>query len=108
MMREASPYIAWHLFVMDMRLGGGRENIADVFDTGLIQKTDIVRLKVIARGKGFEHALIRLGSHAQEQNQRKITLTGKILGGLLLAVGAGFAAFMVFAIYGVGSFLGGG
>lgn len=108
MMRDANPYIAWHLFVMDMRLGGGRENIADVFDTGLIQKADIVRLKVIARGKGFEHALIRLGSHAQEMNQRKIALTGKILGGILLAVGAGFAAFMVFAIYDVGSFLGSG
>ena len=106
MMRDAAPYLAWHLFVMDVRLSGGRENIADVLDTGLIRHGDILRLKVIARGKGFEHALIRMGSHAAEQNTKTVTVTGRILGAILLAIGAGFAAFMIFAIYDVGAFVG--
>jgi len=106
MMRDAPPYLAWHLFVMDVRLSGGRENIADVLDTDLIRHSDIMRLKVIAKGKGFEHALMRMGSHAASQNAKTVEVTAKLLGAILLMVGAGFAAFMVFAVYNVGSFVG--
>ena|SRR3989338_9385769 len=103
---NATPYLAWHLLLIEFRLSGGRENIAEVLDTGLVSKEDILRLKVIAKGKGFEHALIRLGIFASERNTKYLHLTAKITGGILLAIGAGFAAFMIFAVYGVGSFVG--
>jgi type II secretory pathway component PulF len=102
---QASNYLTWHLQMMQMRLGGGRENIAEVIDTGLIPQADILRLQVIAKGRGFEHALIRLGKLAATRNEKTTQTVGKILSGLLLALGAGWAAFMIFAMYGVGSTL---
>lgn len=102
---RTTRYLAWHIFMMEFRLSGGRENIAEVIDTGLIQKSDILRLRVIAKGKGFEHALIRLGRLAGDRTQRNIELTGKIIGFVLLGSGAAWAAFMIFTIYSVGSFI---
>ncbi|MGB6976497.1 MAG: type II secretion system F family protein [Gammaproteobacteria bacterium] len=102
---QASNYLMWHLQMMQMRLGGGRENIAEVVDTGLIPQADILRLQVIAKGRGFEHALIRLGKLAAVRNEKTTQTVGKILAGALLALGAAWAAFMIFAMYGVGSTL---
>jgi type II secretory pathway component PulF len=103
MHKDASPYLTWHLLMMEFRLGGGKENIADVIDTHLIKESDLVRLRVVARGKGFEHALISLGRQASQRNTKVVDLIGKILGGMVLAGGAGIAAMMVFGIYTVGS-----
>jgi type II secretory pathway component PulF len=102
---KASHYLAWHIYMMEFRLSGGRENIAEVIDTGLIQKSDILRLRVIAKGKGFEHALIRLGRLSGDRTQNNIETTGKIIGFILLGSGAAWAAFMIFTIYSVGSFI---
>lgn len=68
---KANHYLAWHIYQMELRLSGGRDNIAEVIDTGLINDADILRLRVIAKGKGFEHALIRLGQLSADR-------TGKI------------------------------
>lgn len=106
MQSKATPYLTWHLGTMELRLSGGRDNIADVLDTGLLSRPNILRLRVIAKGKGFEHALIRLGKQAAERNAKTIMTTGKLVGGVALAAGAGLAAFIIFAIYAVGSFVG--
>ena len=106
LLRNATPYIAWHLYVMQFRLSGGRENIAEVLDTGLISKADIIRLRIIAKGRGFEHALTRLGQLSAARNLKNVTLAAQIIGFILLGTGAGLAAFMIFAVYGVGSFVG--
>ncbi len=103
MHREAAPYLSWHILKMEFRLSGGRENIADVLDTKLIQRNDIVRLRVVAKSKGFEYALISLGRQANRRASKAIVLGGKILGGLLLVFGAMVAAAMIFGIYSVGS-----
>ncbi len=100
---DASPYLSWHLLMMELRLSGGTDNIADVLDTQLIQKNDLVRLRVVAKGKGFERALISLGRQANERNGKTIALMGKICGALLLALGAFIAATLIFGIYTVGS-----
>lgn len=105
MQQSASRYIAWHLFHMEFRLSGGRENLAEVMDTGLINRADILRLKVIAKGGGFEKALLHLGAHATDRKDKAITVASKVTGGVLLALGGVLAAFMVFAIYDVGSFV---
>lgn len=101
----ANNYLSWHLLDMEFRLSGGKENIGDVLETGLIPKADILRLKVIAKGKGFEHALIRLGRQMAIKNQKTVQVTSKILGGFLLGFGAILAAFMIFTIYTIGSFV---
>ena len=103
MYKDASPYLTWHLLMMEFRLGSGKENIADVLDTQLIKESDLVRLKVVARGKGFEQALISLGRQANLRNTKVIDLIGKVVGGTILASAAGIAAMMVFGIYTVGS-----
>lgn len=105
--RNASPYLASHLLAMEYRLSGGKENIAEVLDTGLLDENDLMRLRVIARGKGFEHALIRQGRKAAEQGMQAIQLTGRIVGAILLMCGGGLAAFIVISIYSIGATLSG-
>ncbi len=104
---NATPYMAAHLLQMEYKLGAGKLNIAEVLDTGLIDQSDVLRLEAVSNVQGVEKALIRLGKHATEQGEKTIKLTGKILGGILLALGAGLAAFMVMSIYAVGSSLAG-
>lgn len=103
---NATPYIEGHIDRMILKLSGGRDNIAEVLDTGLIKEYDILRLKVIAKGKGFEHALVRLGLLSAKANAKRIRLVTRIFGGVLLLMGASLLAFMIFAVYGVGSLVG--
>lgn len=103
---NSQPYLASHLLVMEYRLSGGRDNIAEVLDTGLIDNSDLERLRVIAKGRGFEHALIRQGKRAMTRTVNDVRLAGRISGGITLVLGAGLAAFLILAIYGIGSVLG--
>lgn len=102
---QADPYLGWHLMMMERRLGRGRSNIAEVLDTNLVSDADILRLKAIADAKGFDHALIRLGRQAADRGVETLRKLGRIGGGLLLALGAGLAGYMVTGIYTVGSSL---
>lgn len=104
---KANRYLQWHIYKMELRLSGGRENIAEVLDTGLIGQADMLRLRVIAKGKGFEHALLRAGQLAAEHTTKKVELISKVAGFALLFMGALWAAFMILSIYGVGSFVAG-
>lgn len=103
--RQASPYLMWHMRIMENKLGRGRGNIAEVLDTGLISNEDILRLKAIAAAKGFEHALIRLGKAASTRAIETIRKVGRIGGGVFLALSGAFAGYMVMGLYSVGSSL---
>ena len=102
---DASPYLSWHLLQMEYHLSGGQENLADVLDTQLIDRHDLMRLRVVAISKGFEQALISLGRQARLRTAKQIEVMGKIIGGLLLVIGAIIAMTIVFGIYTVGSSL---
>jgi type IV pilus assembly protein PilC len=102
---NANPYLSYHLMLMERKLAHGRGNIADVLDTGMISQQDVVRLRAIADAKGFEHALVRLGKQAAANSVKTLKKSSRILGGILLAVAAGLAIFMVLGIYSVGSSL---
>ena len=106
MQQDAGSYMGWHNLQMQYRLSEGYENIADVLDTGMIKKSNMLRLRVIAKGKGFEHALVRMGQLAAKQNSRILATSAKIVGGVMLFSGAAWLIFMIFAMYGVGSFVG--
>lgn len=101
--RDATPYLQWHLLLMEYRLSGGKENIADVLDTNLLADDDMIRLRVIAKGKSFSYALHSLGQKAKIRCAQTITLMGRIAGVLFLLFGATMAVMMVFGIYTVGS-----
>jgi toxin co-regulated pilus biosynthesis protein E len=103
---NATRYLAWHIYLMQFRLSAGRENIADVLDTGIVKPADMLRLRVMAKGKGFDQALLHLGGQALTRNTRNVVGAGKIIGVILLTVDALFLAFMIFAVYGVGSYVG--
>ncbi len=105
---KASPYLAHHLLLMEQKLGTGKSNIAEVLDTGMLNTADIVRLQVTAASKGFEDALVRLGKRASDAAVKTVSTASKIMGGILLALGASLAGFMVLAIYSVGSVLSSG
>ncbi len=105
MQYDASPYLSWHLLQMEYHLSGGQENMGDVLDTNLISRSDLMRLRVVAKGKGFDQALISLGRQARLRTAKRIDRTGKIIGGLFLVGGAVIAMTIVFGIYTVGSSL---
>lgn len=101
--RHAQPYLSWHLMLMEFRLSGGKENIADVLDTQLLNHDDLIRLRVMAKGKRFDTALVSLGRQALRRYGQSMSLTLRITGGILLCVGAFIAAMIVFGIYSVGA-----
>jgi type II secretory pathway component PulF len=106
MQYQANPYIGSHLIMMEHLLAMGRGNIADVLSTGLVDENDILRLRVMAEVKGFEHGLIRMGVYGQEQNLRILKLIAKILGGSLLAIGGILIVIVVQGIYLTGMTMG--
>lgn len=101
--RHAQPYLAWHLMLMEYHLVGGKENMADVLDTSLITRNDMLRLRVMAKGKGFDQALVSLGRQALKRYAESVSLSVKIIGAVLLVVGALLAGLIVIGIYSVGS-----
>lgn len=105
--RHAPPYLAWHLMLMEYRLGTGHDNIAEVLNTQLLDEEDMLRLRVVSLGKGFEQALVSLGRHAYQRYFQSVLRYTKVLAGCLLVTGAGMAAMMVLGIYSVGSVVAG-
>jgi len=105
MQYDANPYLASHVLIMEYRLGGGRESMADVLDTGLIDKSNIIRLKVVARGRGLDHALIRMGKQGLRDCERLIQIFCRSLGFILMLLGALLAIFMIVGMYGVGTWV---
>lgn len=106
MLYQASPYLTSHLVMMEHQLSMGKGNIADVLSTGLINENDIMRLRVLAEVKGFEHGLIRMGVRGSEQTGKTIKLISKIFGGILLTIGAIFIVLIVRGIYLTGMAMG--
>jgi type II secretory pathway component PulF len=108
MQYQSSPYLTFHLVTMEHLLGMGKGNIADVLETGLIAESDILRLRVMAEVKGFEHGLVRMGVRGSEQNIKVVKLIAKVMGGILLIVGAYLIITIVKGIYLTGMAMGSG
>jgi type II secretory pathway component PulF len=106
MQYNANPYTTSHLVMMEHLLGMGRGNVADVLSTGLISPTDVLRLRVMAEVKGFEHGLIRMGIRGNEQSTATLKLISKIIGGVLLVIGAGLILVIIRGIYLTGMAMG--
>lgn len=107
MQYQSSPYMSSHLVMMEHFLSAGKGNIADVLATGLIDESDILRLRILAEVKGFEHGLTRMGIRGAEQTTKTVQLIAKIIGGLLLAVGATLIIIIIKGIYLTGMAMGG-
>lgn len=96
---SASPYLASHLLSMEYRLVSGHENLAEVMDTGLIDKPIIQRLQAVALSRNYEHALARQGQLANVQIIGRVKLIGRVASGLLMMVAAVLAAYILVSIY---------
>lgn len=99
MQYQANPYVASHLVMMEHLLGMGRGNIADVLATGLIGESDLLRLRVMAEVKGFEHGLVRMGVRGSEENTKILKFISKIIGSTLLMIGGVLVIMIVRGIY---------
>jgi type II secretory pathway component PulF len=108
MQYQANPYMTSHLVMMEHLLGMGKGNIADVLSTGLIDESDVLRLRVMAEVKGFEHGLIRMGVRGSEQTTKTLKMISKIIGGMLLAVGAFLIIVIIRGIFLTGMSMGTG
>lgn len=94
MQQSADPYMALHLLQMEALLSKGKSNIADVLDTGLIEPNNLMRLRVMAEVKGFEHGLIRMGVRGTEEATATMKLIAKAIGGIMLF----FGGFLIITI----------
>lgn len=106
MQYQANPYMSYHLVLMEHLLGMGKGNVADVLDTGLIDHADIMRLRVMAEVKGFEHGLIRMGVRGADLSNKTLKIISKIIGGILLIIGATLIIIIVKGIYLTGMAMG--
>jgi type II secretory pathway component PulF len=106
MQYQANPYVVSHLVMMEHQLSMGKGNVADVLSTGLISTQDILRLRVMAEVKGFEHGLVRMGVNGSEQTIKTLKTLGKLFGGILLAVGAYLIITIIRGIYLTGMAMG--
>jgi type II secretory pathway component PulF len=103
---QANPYVASHLVMMEHLLSMGRGNVADVLSTGLIAQKDVLRLRVMAEVKGFEHGLVRMGLHGSAESTKTLKTIGKLFGGLLLGVGAVLIIIIIRGIFLTGMSMG--
>lgn len=106
MQYQANPYMHSHLMMMEHLLSMGRTNIADVLDTGLVSNEDLMRLRVMAEVKGFEHGLIRMGVLGTENATQTLKIISRILGGALLAFGGLMIIIIIQGIYLTGMSIG--
>jgi len=106
MQHQANPYLASHLIMMEHLLSMGRGNVADVLSTGLVATPDVLRLRIMAEVKGFEHGLVRMGVHGAEKTAATLRTIGKILGGILLAVGGYLIIIIIRGIFLTGMSMG--
>lgn len=108
MQYQANPYLHSHLIMMEHLLGMGKTNIADVLATGLIEPHDLMRLRIMAEVKGFEHGLVRMGIHGTEKATATLKFISRIIGGLFLIIGALLIIAIVQGVYLTGMSMGTG
>lgn len=106
MQYQANPYVASHLQQMEIMLGKGKSNIADVLDTGLVPTADLMRLRVMAEVKGFEHGLVRMGVKGTEDATATLKAISKVIGGILLVVGGIMILIIIQGIFETGMSMG--
>lgn len=106
MQYQASPYLHSHLSTMEHLLSMGKTNIADVLATGLVNNNDLMRLRVMAEVKGFEHGLIRMGVYGTDLATRTMKLISRIVGGILLALGGILIIMIIRGIFVTGMSMG--
>lgn len=106
MQYQANPYMSTHIVQMEALLGKGKSNIADVLDTGLVEESDLMRLRVMAEVKGFEHGLVRMGVRGTAEATKTIIAISKIIGGILLVLGGVIIIMLVRGIFLTGMSMG--
>lgn len=99
MQHQANPYLQMHLGKVEHLLSMGRGNIADVLDTGLIDSKDLMRLRVMAEVKGFEHGLVRMGVKGADEALSTLRFIARVFGGILLVVGGIIIIIIIQGIY---------
>ncbi len=106
MQHKVTPYLGMHLQHMERLMGKGKGNIADVLDTGLINEEDLMRLRILAEVKGFEHGLIRLGVRGSEQGMKTLKTMAKIIAGILMVIGTCLIMVAINGVYQTGMSMG--
>ena len=106
MQYRAAPYLTAHLVTMEHQLATGKGNVADILDTGLIDENDILRLRIMAEVKGFEHGLVRMGVRGTENSVKSLKKISKVLGMSLMVIGAWLIIDIVKGIYLTGMSMG--
>lgn len=107
MQHQANAYMHYHLLMMEHLLSMGKTNIGEVLETGLVNDADLMRLRIMAEVKGFEHGLVRMGVRGTEQGTVTLKLISRIIGGMLLVLGGILVVIIIQGIYMTGMSLSG-
>ncbi len=95
MQHDANSYLASHILMMEYRLGGGKNNIVDIIDTGLINKVDILRLRVLKRENSNDQTLLKQARFTREKIEKKINSMSKIFQIISMVICILLALFMI-------------
>lgn len=106
MQYQANPYFKYHLENMEHLLSMGKSNIADVLSTGLVSRDDLMRLRVMAEVKGFEHGLVRMGVKGAIEANETMKKIAKLIGGFFLIMGGALIIIILQGIYLTGMAMG--
>ena len=94
-MGEASPYYYAHLERYQQRLNQGYDNMADVFDTGLLSAEMVDRLRLLTGSERYVEALEAAAIKIVATTQRQINLLAKIIAGVWM-IGVGTIVMITF------------
>ena len=87
-MGDASPYYYAHLERYQQRLNQGYDNMADVFDTGLLSAEMVDRLRLLTGSERYVEALEAAATKIVANTQRQINLLAKVIAGVwMMCVG---------------------
>ncbi len=95
-MDHATPFHHAHLERYQRRLTEGHDNMADVFDTGLLSSEMVDRLRLLSGSERYVDALEVAAAKIVATTQKQINILAKVLAGIWL-VGVGIVVLIAFS-----------
>jgi type II secretory pathway component PulF len=95
-MEDATPFYYAHLERFQQGLNEGLDNMADIFDTGLLAPEMVDRLRLLSGSERFVDALEVASAKISSTTQAQINLAAKVIAGLWM-LGIGIIIMITFS-----------
>jgi len=100
---DANPYLAWHLYYMQQALASGKQQLAEVLNTGLFDHEALARLSILGRAQRWEKALHLLSEQTKTRYEERVKQLMQVAAACCLILTAMIAGQIIFGIYALGN-----